>query len=62
MKESLGAMLDPALIGDMVLHAIQENEFYIFSHPEFKEAVQDRAQLMTESFDRWAAFRANHQK
>lgn len=62
MKESLDSMLNPALIGDMVLHAIQENEFYIFSHPEFKEAVQGRAQLMTDSFDRWAAFRANYDK
>ena len=57
MQESLDAMLNPALIGDMTLHAIQENEFYSFSHPEFKEAYTGKAQMISDAFDRWAAFR-----
>ena len=37
MKESLDGMLKLGLIGDMVLHAIHENDFWIFSHTEYKE-------------------------
>jgi NAD(P)-dependent dehydrogenase (short-subunit alcohol dehydrogenase family) len=60
MQASLAGMLDPALIGDMVLHAVIENEFYILSHTEYKEGIQLRANRISESFDRWAAFRANY--
>lgn len=62
MQEGLAAMLDPALVGDMVLHAVQENEFWIFSHPEFKDGVAERSVRISEAFDRWAAFRADHDK
>ena len=37
MKESLDGMLKLGLIGDMVVHAIHENDFWIFSHTEYKE-------------------------
>ncbi|MBT4162028.1 MAG: SDR family NAD(P)-dependent oxidoreductase [Gammaproteobacteria bacterium] len=60
LQRSLDAMLDPAMIGDMVLHAVQNDEFYIFSHPEFKEGVQERARTISNAFDRWAAYRANY--
>ena len=49
--------LDPSLIGDMVLHAIQTNEFYIFSHEEFGQGVSSRAQEMSDAFSKWAAFK-----
>ncbi len=52
--------LDPAIIGDMVLHAITTNEFYILSHPEFKPAVANRSRELDESFDRWAEYRRQH--
>lgn len=61
IKESLEGMLDPSLVGDMVLHAIQENEFWIFSHPEFKAGSMERAGSIAAAFDRWAAFRADYQ-
>jgi len=47
-------MLEPSLIGDMVLYAIQNDEFYIFSHPEYREVVQERTQTILDAFDRWA--------
>lgn len=50
-------MVQPDLIGEMVLHAIQNNELYIFSHPEFKEPVSERMQTMLGAFDRWADYR-----
>lgn len=62
MQQSLDGMLEPALIGDMVLHAVQENEFWIFSHPEFREGMQDRAQRISDAFDRWSAFQADYNK
>lgn len=49
--------LDPSVIGDMVLHAIQTNEFYIFSHEEFGHGVSNRAQEMSDAFSKWAAFK-----
>ena len=58
MKQMLDNALDPAMIGEMVLHGIQTDELYIFSHDEFKAPVNNRAQEMTSAFERWAAFRA----
>ena len=56
MNEMMSNALDPSVIGDMVLHAIQTNEFYIFSHAEFKDSVASRAEEMSGAFDRWTAF------
>ncbi len=49
--------LDPAHVGDMVLHAIIQDEEYIFTHPEFAEQVTDRHQAMSAAFERWRAYR-----
>ena len=57
MAELMANALDPAVVGDMVLHAIQDDEFYIFTHPEIKQAVDERATEINESFKRWAAYR-----
>lgn len=61
LQASLDAMLDPALIGDMTLHAILENEFWILSHPYFKDIVNARAAGISDAFDRWSSFIAQHQ-
>ncbi len=34
------AGMDPQEVGEKVLRAIRRNDFYIFSHPEFKEELQ----------------------
>ena len=49
--------LDPAIVGDMVLHAIRENEFYIFTHPEFKAISDARVEDMAGAYERWHAWR-----
>jgi len=58
------ALLDDALdadvVGDMVLHAIQTDELYIFTHPGIEQAVQARAAEMAASFGRWRDYRATH--
>lgn len=59
LNQATGGLLDAAMVGDMVLHAIQENELYIFTHPEFREATMAKAQRMSDSYERWAAWRAN---
>ena len=53
----LADALEPSLIGDMVLHAIQEDEPYILSHPEFAEMVEARHQDMLGAFERWRSYR-----
>jgi NAD(P)-dependent dehydrogenase (short-subunit alcohol dehydrogenase family) len=56
----LAGALDPAVVGDMVLHAIQNDEFYIFTHPELRAATEARHIDMTASFDRWHRYRLDH--
>ncbi len=60
MQEMLDNALDPSVIGDMVLYAIQNDEFYILSHAEFQDAVADRGRELSDSFDRWTAYRQEH--
>ena len=52
--------LDPQVLGDMVLHAIVTDEFYIFSHPELRTSVAARNEDMMGSFDRWTEYRHKH--
>lgn len=60
LAERMMKVMDPAVIGDMVLHAIQTNEFYILSHPEFKEPLVNRAREIADSFDTWERYRREH--
>lgn len=57
INQVMNAAMDPQIIGDMVLHAVQTNELYIMSHPEFKEAVASRGQQISDAFDRWTDWR-----
>lgn len=52
--------LDPAVVGDMVLDAIVNNDAYIFTHPGFVEATDGRNTAIHAAFDRWAKYRAEH--
>ena len=49
--------LDPAVVGDMVLHAIRENELYIFTHPELKAISDARFEDMGSAYERWQTWR-----
>ena len=46
-------ILDPAIVGDMVLHAVQNDQFYIFTHPDFEPIVAQRSQEISEAFTYW---------
>ena len=60
LQNALATMMPAEVIGDMVLHAIQKDEFYILSHTEFKEGVAARGQAISDSFDFWANYRRDH--
>ncbi|NJN51961.1 MAG: SDR family NAD(P)-dependent oxidoreductase [Gammaproteobacteria bacterium] len=60
LQEILAAALDPAVVGDMVLAAIQADDPYIFTHPELKAAVDMRSAQMAASFARWSQYRTDH--
>lgn len=59
-RKSLDSKIGPDIVGDMVLHAILENEFWIFTHPESKQGMQARSQLMMDAFDRWSKFASDY--
>ena len=40
-------------IGDMVLHAIQNDRFYILSHEEFQDPVERRGRELADEFAYW---------
>jgi NAD(P)-dependent dehydrogenase (short-subunit alcohol dehydrogenase family) len=45
--------MDPNDIGKIVLRGIQDDEFYLFSHPTDRRFVADRFNAMSAAFDRW---------
>jgi NAD(P)-dependent dehydrogenase (short-subunit alcohol dehydrogenase family) len=47
--------MDPAAVAERVLAAIRSNDFYIFTHPEMREAVAGRFEGILAAFDRAAA-------
>ena len=58
IKESA---LSPNIVGEMVVHAIVENEAYIFTHPELEEAVDKRFEGISRSFEKWRKYKKDNQ-
>ena len=57
LAELRATALDPAVVGDFVLHAIREDEFYIFTHPETEAMVDARKAEIADSFEYWRQYR-----
>ena len=57
LAELRAGALDPAVVGDMVLHAIREDEFYIFTHPELQAMTDLRGNEMADAYGRWREYR-----
>ena len=57
LEELRAGALEPAVVGDMVLHAIREQEFYIFTHPELQEMTDLRSNEMAGAYGRWREYR-----
>jgi hypothetical protein len=47
--------MDPAEVARQVLAAIRNDELYVFTHPETREAVEGRFWAILAAFDRAAA-------
>jgi NAD(P)-dependent dehydrogenase (short-subunit alcohol dehydrogenase family) len=47
--------MDPDRVGECVVRAVQRDELYVLTHPEFREAVAGRAQGLLDAFDRSAS-------
>ena len=58
LEELRAGALDPAVVGDMVLHAIRDDEFYIFTHPEIEAMTNVRKAEMVDAFDYWRTYRS----
>lgn len=52
IRELVEAGIDPAIVGRRVLEAVRDNDLYIFTHPEFREAVEERFQGILAAFDK----------
>ncbi len=50
--------LSPDQVGRYVLRAIQDNDFFIFTHPETREWVMEWHARVMQGFDRADAMRA----
>lgn len=55
--EQLPNLMRADVIGDMVLHAIQNDVFYILSHTELRDAVTARGESIRDAFDYWQQYR-----
>lgn len=53
-------VMQPEAIGDIVLHAIQNDIFYILTHGEFQPPVSSRANEIAEAFQYWDSYRKTH--
>ncbi|MDA1074424.1 MAG: SDR family NAD(P)-dependent oxidoreductase [Proteobacteria bacterium] len=60
MEAIMASALSPQVVGDMVLHAIQNDEFYIFSHPEIQQQVSERSNSINQAFANWREYRSDH--
>lgn len=49
-SESIAAGTDPIDLGRHVLQSIQDNEFFICTHPEFQEVLRKRADAIDSAF------------
>lgn len=49
-------IIEPGVVGDMVLHAVQNDQFYIFTHPDFAPLVQARTKEIEDAFEYWADY------
>ena len=61
MQQMIAGTIDPSIIGDMVLYAIQNDIFYILSHSEFKQTIENRSEEIRSNFDLWAEWRLDQE-
>ena len=60
-EEFAKGSINPAVVGDMTLYAIQHNEAYIFTHPELAIGVSARMADIQASIGRWQEYQARRE-
>ena len=50
MNLAMNTGIDPAEVADLVVQGIRNNQFYLFPHPEMKDAAQVRVNVMLAAF------------
>jgi len=50
-------VMQPSEIGEVVLHAIQNDVFYILTHSEFAPALAGRSEQINDAFTYWTEYR-----
>lgn len=58
IREAVAGGMDAERAGRIVLRGIEEDEFWIFSHPEMRAAVDARSAGISKAFDRWRVWAA----
>ena len=53
IREALARGMDAERAGEIVRSAIEEDEFWIFTHPEMQISVENRHAGLSAAFDRW---------
>ncbi len=54
MQKVIDAGLAPEVVGERVVEAISSGELYIFTHPNYRKAVQARFKAIDDAFERSA--------
>jgi NAD(P)-dependent dehydrogenase (short-subunit alcohol dehydrogenase family) len=50
MNLAMNTGIDPAEVADLVVHGIKKNQFYLFPHPQMKDAALQRVDEMLAAF------------
>ena len=50
MSLAMNTGIDPSEVADLVVHGIKNNQFYLFPHPEMKDAAQARISELLAAF------------
>jgi hypothetical protein len=53
-KKSVEGGIEVSIIGKRVLEALKSGEFYIFTHPNYREVIQGRSKAIDQAFERAA--------
>ncbi len=50
-KKDVVTGIDPSIVGDRVVEAVKNDEYYVFTHPHFRPVNLERAEMINSGFD-----------
>jgi hypothetical protein len=51
LKAVLAAGVDPNDVGELILRAVRERQFFVFTHPEHRDWIAQRHEQLMQGFD-----------